>query len=91
MADKIIKFPVSYARRMQEKIGRGLVPCMATERWIQFPLESSGYFDEGEFIEISVMTYSHAHDKPRKICDLTVTREDLLRAISAVVPPDGHA
>lgn len=91
MAKKIIKFPWGPAARLKKKMGKGCVPCMETQRWLQFPAESSGYFEEGEFIDIDVMTYSEASEGPKKICSLTVTREDLLRAVNAIPPPDANA
>jgi hypothetical protein len=91
MAKNIIKFPAGNARRRRKKTGKGIVPCMETERWLQFPDESSGYFEQGEFIEVAVMTYSPTKERPRKICDLLVTREDLLTAINSITPPDADA
>lgn len=91
MSEKVIKFPADHRRRMRKKMGKGYVPCMETERWLQFPAESSGYFDQGEFIEVSVMTCSRGTDEPRKICGLMITREDLMRALEAIAPPDADA
>ena len=91
MTKKIIKFPWGRAARLKKKMGKGCVPCRTSQRWLRFPARSSGYFDDGEFIEIDVMTYGESSENPRKICSLTVTREDLLQAIHAVPPPDTDA
>ncbi len=85
--NKVIKFPIGYWQRMKNQMGKGFVPCMVSDRWIQFPKRSGGNFSDGEFIEISVMTLGHS-GKPKKLCDLVITREDLIRATNSVENPD---
>ena len=85
--NKIIKFPIGYQQRIKNQMGQGYVPCMVSERWIQFPKRSGGDFPDGEFIGISVMTKGD-NGKPRKLCDLVITREDIIRAINSVEKPD---
>jgi hypothetical protein len=85
--EKIIKFPISYSQRMKNQMGKGYVPCMVSGRWLQFPDKSSGFFGGGEFIEISVMTEGMG-DKPKKICDLIITREDIMSAVNSVNNPE---
>lgn len=63
------------------------VPCMVSDRWIEFPESSIGHFGGGEFIEISIKTHSYKNDKESKICNMIVTREDLLKAIAEVGMP----
>ena len=81
--DNVTKFPISMSERQKNEMGPGFVPCMISERWIQFPEVSTGHFGGGEFIEISIMT-KNSKGKQREICNLIVTREDLLSALSAV-------
>ena len=69
--------------RHKNKMGPGYVPCIISNRWIQFPKESVGHFGSGEFIEISVMT-ENDEGKQSKICNMIVTREELLSAINTV-------
>ena len=69
-------------------MGKGYVPCMVSDRWIQFPKKSVGHFGGGEFIEISIMTHSYTKNRPAKLCDMIVTREGLLKAINAISDPD---
>ena len=83
---KIVKFPVSYSQRIRNTMGKGYVPCEVSGRWIQFPEYSGGYFTEGEYIDIAVMTLDQ-NERPRKLCNLIVTREDLERALKNVKPP----
>lgn len=82
----LIKFPMTQMERIKNQRGKGYVPCMVSERWIQFPKESGSHFDDGEYIAISIMTYG-SDDKDKKICDLVITREDILKAINSVKCP----
>lgn len=85
--EKIIKFPVNYSQRIKNQMGKGYVPCVVSGRWLQFPKKSCGRFHDGEYIEVSVMT-TGADDKPKKLCDLIITREDILNALSSVEEPE---
>jgi len=67
-------------------MGPGYVPCEVSSRWLQFPENSGGYFSAGEYIEVDVMTLDQ-NEKPRKICNLILTRADLERALKNVKPP----
>lgn len=80
-----IKFPTDSMKRLRNRLGKYAVPCVVSERWLQFPKKSGGHFRDGEFIQLSVMTKDQ-DDEPRKLCDLVVTREDLLKAIGFVKP-----
>ena len=73
----------------KRKIQRGVVPCVVSERWIEFPLESGGHLDFGEPITLAIKTRG-TNDKPRKICEIIVTREDLQRAIDQVRDPSAR-
>ena len=79
----MIRLPISYSQRRKNQMGRGYVPCIVSERWLQFPKVSDGYVGDGEVISISVMTNGQ-DDRPHRLCDLMITREDLLRAVGAV-------
>ena len=52
------------------------VKCLVSNRWIQFPLCADG-FSEGTFICVDLMTLN-ADDKPRKLCELVLSKEDIL-------------
>jgi len=69
--------------RLKNKLGKGAVPCQVSERWLKFPAESAGHYGGGEFIFLEVMTFDK-NEKQRKLCELVVTREDLLSAINGV-------
>lgn len=82
MPSKIIRFPRRYKNRPIIEKGPGSVPCLVTSRWLQFPAES---YSTGSShpMTISVMT-TGANGKEKKLCELAVTYEDLLRAINSV-------
>lgn len=86
MKKKIIKIPISTHTRLKNRLGKGAVPCMISERWLKFPSEGAGPFEEGEYLVMNVMT-TDKNEKDRKLCELVVTREDLLEAINAIKKP----
>jgi len=83
--DDVIRFPIKGFQRAKNRLGRHAVGCIVSGRWIQFPEQGGAYLEEGEAIQLYVMTEGH-DEKDRTICELIVTREDLLRAIAAVAP-----
>lgn len=87
MEKKVIRIPINSMTRLKNKLGKGAVPCQVSDRWLKFPAESSGHFGEGEFIVLDVMTLDK-NEMQRKICELVVTREDLLSAINDVRDKD---
>ncbi|HBA71222.1 MAG: hypothetical protein A2X82_17660 [Geobacteraceae bacterium GWC2_55_20] len=87
MEMKVVRIPINSMTRMKNKLGKGAVPCQVSDRWLKFPAESAGHFGEGEFITLDVMTLDK-NERPRKICELVVTREDLLSAINGVKDKD---
>jgi hypothetical protein len=88
--DGVTRIPITWHKRLKNKLGKGAVPCMVSGRWLQFPAESGGIFQEGEYIVMNVMTID-SNDKERKLCELAVTREDLLGAISSIKTPSEKA
>lgn len=76
-------------QRQRNSMGDGYVPCMVSGRWLQFPKMSDGKCQSGEFIDVSVMTLD-SNEKPRKICSLVITREDIKRALKAVKTPESE-
>jgi hypothetical protein len=84
---KIIRLPITRERKKRNIFGPFYVPCIVSSRYILFPKKSGGHFREGEYIDISIMTETDG-GKTRKLCQLIVTREDLLRAINHIEGPD---
>jgi hypothetical protein len=62
------------------------VPCHVSERWLQFAeREQYAVLDE-DLIQLDVMTLDD-EGAPYKLCELMVSRGDLLRAIAAYGDP----
>jgi hypothetical protein len=86
-ARQVSKFPLGWLERWRNYYLPLGVPCIVSNRWLQFAESGAGPYREGEYIRVDVMT--NTGDTPRKICELVVTREDLLRAINNVKRPGG--
>jgi hypothetical protein len=84
-SDDVIPFPVRGFQRQKNEAGRHAALCIVSERWLQFPKRGGSPLQIGEPLTIRVMT-KNSEGKDRTICELIVTREDLLRAIAAVEP-----
>lgn len=62
------------------------VPCHVSERWLRFAeREQYAVLDE-DLIQLDVMTLDDDGD-PYKLCELMVSRGDLLRAVAAYGDP----
>jgi hypothetical protein len=81
---KVAGFPVTSEQLVQNRIGPRGVSCQVSMRWLVFG-EESDLLEGGEFMGVDVMTLDQ-YEKPRRLCHLIVTREDLLRALSHVRP-----
>ena len=88
MSEKITKFPITYSQKRKNINGPLCVECQVSGRTLQFH-EKSHVFESGEFITIDVMAMQMEDDKPaRKICELIVTKEDLLEALNHISPKE---
>lgn len=82
MSDKIKHFPRGEIRKNRLNFRKYRVPCQVSERWLQFP-QTAHALAAGDFMTVDVMTLG-ADDKERKICELVLTKQDLLRMIEQV-------
>lgn len=82
MSDKIKHFPRGTERRDRLNVRNFRVPCQVSERWLQFH-ETTHYLKGGDLMIVNVMTMS-SQDKERKICELVLTKQDLLRMLEQV-------
>ncbi|AKA70151.1 hypothetical protein [Clostridium scatologenes] len=82
--EKVVKIPIDYKQRKINEYGQGYVPCEVSNRWLQFADESN-LCQGGEFIGVDVMTLG-SDEQPKKICQLIINREDIIRALNSVVP-----
>ena len=73
----------SWLTRWQQHHGDFAVPCVVSGRWLQFARGGSAQIGHGEAITPFVVTDGNG-DQPRKLCELIVTREELLRVLSLI-------
>lgn len=85
MSDKMIKFPISYSQRRKNIMGPLAVECQVSGRYLQFH-ENSAMVDSSEFITVDVMTMPDSDQRTRKLCELIITREELLEALKHITP-----
>lgn len=79
MSGKIIQIPVTYEQRKINEHGEGYVPCLVTNKWLQFPETAM------HEINIPVKLMAQEDDEePIQLSELFLSKADLLRAINAV-------
>lgn len=78
----IKKFPITFTQRQKNERGKTFVSCQVSDRWLRFSEESTK-LEGGEFISLDVMTLG-SDEKEKKICELVVTREELVEALSNI-------
>lgn len=62
------------------------VPCHVSERWLQFADRAQFEVLDEDLIQLDVMTLDD-DGEPYKLCELLVSRGDMLRAIAAYGDP----
>lgn len=82
MSDDIRPFPRGAERRERLNVRKYRVPCQISDRWLQFP-ETAHPLNGGDFMRVDVMTLG-ADETERRICELVLTKQDLLRMIEQV-------
>ena len=88
MNGKITKFPITRSERRKNMVGPLNVECLVSGRYLCFH-EKSAVLQDGEFITVDVMAMQMDEDKPsKKICELIITREDLMNALKHISPND---
>lgn len=80
--DKVVRFPIKGYERWKNRLGPRAVPCHVTLRWLQFP-EQSDHLKDGHYMFVDVMTRG-SDDTDKKICQLCISKEDILAALGAV-------
>ncbi|MBS7814754.1 hypothetical protein PE074_06400 [Wohlfahrtiimonas chitiniclastica] len=86
MKDNIKNIPITNSQRRKNKLGPLAVECQVSGRFLQFNKKST-YVGDDEFIIVDVFPMQ-IDDKiePKKICELIITREDLLEALKLISP-----
>lgn len=89
----VIRFPNSSMQRTKNRRGKRGVPCMVTDRWLQFREQAEPVdFGDGKrrtVVFVDVMT--DITGESRKLCELCLCLEDLQSAIGNVKVVDGRA
>lgn len=86
--NKIKKFPITYSQRRKNFLGPLHVECQVSGRYLKFHKNSS-ILRGGEFITLDVMAMPIEDGKAsKKICQMIVTREDLLEALNNITPKE---
>jgi len=75
-----------YQEPRQRAHGDFSVPCLISSRWLEFSGMCDYRIGAGEVIGVAVMTEG-ADGNPRKLCELMVTREDLLSVLDLIESP----
>jgi len=86
--NKIKQFPITYSQRRKNSLGPLHVECQVSGRYLKFHKNSS-ILQGGEFITLDVMAMPIEDGKAsKKICQMIVTREDLLEALNNITPKE---
>ena len=74
-------------RRIRERLGPRTVICEVSDRWLQFPQDSTVLADGEHYMTVAVMTARGGvlGDGPRrKLCELCISKEAILAALMRV-------
>jgi hypothetical protein len=86
--DKVRRFPIGGFQRWQNALGKRAVPCIVSNRWLQFPERSDrfedGDYPDGDYVFVNVMTTVSSGENHKKLCTLCIAKDDLLAAIAEV-------
>ena len=84
MDGMILRFPVSSWKRLQNQRGKRAVSCIVSDSWLQFGEPHHENLNIGTPISLDVMTDAVDDRKPRKLCNLIVTVEQLKALVELV-------
>lgn len=82
--DNVIRLPIKYTQILKNKRGKNSVNCLLTDRWLKLT-DTSVRMDVGEAIILDVME-AGPDGSDRKICQLVVTKEELMEVIGRIKP-----
>lgn len=86
--NKIKQFPITYSQRRKNSLGPLHVECQISGRYLKF-YKNSSMLQGGEFITLDVMATPTEDGKAsKKICQMIVTREDLIEALNNITPKE---
>jgi hypothetical protein len=88
VAEKIKRFRIGGFQRWRNTMGKRAVPCIVSNRWLQFPERSDrfedGEYPDGDYMFIDVMTTIASGQSQKKLCTLCISKDDLLAALAEV-------
>lgn len=88
MSDKVRRFPIGGFQRWRNALGKRAVPCIVSNRWLQFPERSDrfedGDYPDGHYVFVHVMTTAANGQTHKKLCTVCISKEDLLVALGEV-------
>jgi hypothetical protein len=79
-------YPTRRERVRLAKIMEHKAECQVSSRWLQFP-QTAQAVDGASFMFVDVMT-SNGDDHEKKICQLILTKEDLLEILKRIQVPN---
>lgn len=88
MNDKVMKFPITYSDRRRNQLGPLTIGCEISGRLVKFNKKSHNC-KVGDLIYLEVFPEQDPDNpgkKTRRICELVLTREDLLKALEHITP-----
>lgn len=87
VSEEIKQFPIDGFQRWRNTLGKRAVPCIVSNRWLQFPEKSDrfedGEYPDGDYMFVDVMTTT-AGQTQKKLCTLCISKDDLLAALTEV-------
>ena len=88
MNDQVRRFPVGGFQRWHNALGQRAVPCIVSNRWLQFPERSDrfedGDYPDGDYMFVDVMTTTDGGQTRKKLVTLCISKADILAALSEV-------
>lgn len=81
--DNVTRFPITYSERRKNTLGPLKVECIVSGRLLSFSSEATP-LKCGSAVWVDVLTMPVDDKKPRKLCSLALTKEDLQRALDAI-------
>lgn len=88
----IRRLPISYTKRLQNRLGPRAVQCLVTDRWLQFAVKGA-QLPDGDYVSVDVMKLRDEDDglefgASRKLTSVVVSRQDLERSLAHVEWPE---
>lgn len=80
--NNVCSFPVNSYQRWKNRLGPHAVPCLVSERWLQFPTNSDVLNNE-HYMFVDVMTMPDGQN-PRKLTSVCLSKEEIIKVLETV-------